>query len=120
MASPLLPFKKSITFCLFSKSIALILSSKALISDFVLSKSDLSAFLSICLCSFCSALDFSSFKILILSSEAGINIEMISTSEIRISVICRVADLEKGVKAAHSAFDLDADGEAVVYGGTGR
>ena len=53
-------------------------------------------------------------------SEAGINIEMISTSEIRISIICRVEDLEKGVKAAHSAFDLDADGEAVVYGGTGR
>jgi aspartate kinase len=53
-------------------------------------------------------------------SEAGINIEMISTSEIRISVICRVEDLEKGVKAAHSAFELDADAEAVVYGGTGR
>ena len=53
-------------------------------------------------------------------SEAGINIEMISTSEIRISVICRVEDLEKGVKAAHSAFDLDAEGEAVIYGGTGR
>ena len=53
-------------------------------------------------------------------SEAGINIEMISTSEIRISIICRVEDLEKGVKAAHSAFELDADGEAIVYGGTGR
>jgi aspartate kinase len=53
-------------------------------------------------------------------SEAGINIEMISTSEIRISIICRVEDLEKGVKAAHSAFELDADAEAVVYGGTGR
>ena len=53
-------------------------------------------------------------------SEAGINIEMISTSEIRISIICRVEDVEKGVKAAHSAFDLDADGEAVVYAGTGR
>ncbi len=53
-------------------------------------------------------------------SEAGINIEMISTSEIRISIICRVEDLEKGVKAAHSAFDLDAEGEAVVYAGSGR
>ena len=54
-------------------------------------------------------------------SEAGVNIEMISTSEIRISIVCRAADLEKGVKAAHSAFDLDADQiEAVVYGGTGR
>jgi len=45
---------------------------------------------------------------------------MISTSEIRISIICRVGDLEKGVKAAHTAFDLDADGEAVVYAGSGR
>ena len=54
-------------------------------------------------------------------AEAGINIEMISTSEIRISIICRVADLENGVKAAHTAFQLDGDsGEAVVYGGTGR
>ena len=54
-------------------------------------------------------------------AEAGINIEMISTSEIRISIICRVTDLENGVKAAHTAFQLDGDsGEAVVYGGTGR
>ena len=54
-------------------------------------------------------------------AEAGINIEMISTSEIRISIICRVSDLENGVKAAHTAFQLDAEsGEAVVYGGTGR
>jgi len=54
-------------------------------------------------------------------SEAGINIEMISTSEIRISIICRESDLERGAKAAHAAFGLDADNnEAVVYGGTGR
>ena len=54
-------------------------------------------------------------------STAGVNIEMISTSEIRISIICREADLERGLKAAHSAFELDADqNEAVVYGGTGR
>jgi aspartate kinase len=54
-------------------------------------------------------------------SEAGINIEMISTSEIRISIICRQADLERGAKAAHAAFGLGADSnEAVVYGGTGR
>ncbi|MEI6670826.1 MAG: aspartate kinase [Actinomycetes bacterium] len=54
-------------------------------------------------------------------SEAGVNIEMISTSEIRISIVCRAADLEKGVIAAHTAFDLDADQiEAVVYGGSGR
>ena len=54
-------------------------------------------------------------------SEAGVNIEMISTSEIRISIVCRSSDLEKGVKAAHTAFELDADQiEAVVYGGSGR
>ena len=54
-------------------------------------------------------------------AEAGVNIEMISTSEIRISVIVREADLERAAKAAHTAFGLDADQiEAVVYGGTGR
>jgi aspartate kinase len=54
-------------------------------------------------------------------SDAGVNIEMISTSEIRISIICRETDLERGTKAAHTAFELDADqSEAVVYGGTGR
>jgi aspartate kinase len=53
-------------------------------------------------------------------AEAGLNIEMISTSEIRISVIVRDSELEKGVKAAHTAFELDTDDEAVVYGGTGR
>jgi aspartate kinase len=54
-------------------------------------------------------------------AEAGVNIEMISTSEIRISIIVRESDLEKGVKAAHTAFELDStEVEAVVYGGTGR
>ena len=54
-------------------------------------------------------------------SDAGVNIEMISTSEIRISIICRETDVERGAKAAHTAFELDADqSEAVVYGGTGR
>ena len=53
-------------------------------------------------------------------ANAGLNIEMISTSEIRISVIVREIDLEKGVKAAHTAFDLDGDDEAIVYSGTGR
>ena len=53
-------------------------------------------------------------------SEAGVNIEMISTSEIRISIVCRATDLDNAVRAAHTAFELDADGEAVVYGGTGR
>jgi aspartate kinase len=54
-------------------------------------------------------------------AESGVNIEMISTSEIRISVIVREADLERAARAAHTAFGLDADQiEAVVYGGTGR
>ena len=54
-------------------------------------------------------------------SDAGVNIEMISTSEIRISIVCRQSDLDRAVKAAHTAFELDADQvEAVVYGGTGR
>ena len=54
-------------------------------------------------------------------ADAGVNIEMISTSEIRISVIVREADVERAAKAAHTAFGLDADQiEAVVYGGTGR
>ena len=54
-------------------------------------------------------------------SEAGVNIEMISTSEIRLSIVCRESDLDNAVRAAHTAFDLDASQiEAVVYGGTGR
>ncbi|HWK92296.1 MAG TPA: aspartate kinase [Luteimicrobium sp.] len=53
--------------------------------------------------------------------DAGINIEMISTSEIRISVVTREDALDDAVRAIHTAFDLDsADGEAVVYAGTGR
>ena len=53
--------------------------------------------------------------------DAGINIEMISTSEIRISVILRLEDLDEAVRRIHSAFGLDAaEVEAVVYGGTGR
>ncbi|HOB04329.1 MAG TPA: aspartate kinase, partial [Propionibacteriaceae bacterium] len=53
-------------------------------------------------------------------AEAGINIGMISTSEIRISVVVADEDVNDAVKVAHTAFGLDADGEAVVYGGTGR
>jgi aspartate kinase len=52
---------------------------------------------------------------------AGVNIEMISTSEIRISVIVDEGQVDDAVRATHTAFDLDADEvEAVVYGGTGR
>ncbi len=54
-------------------------------------------------------------------ANAGVNIEMISTSEIRISVIVDEADVSAAVQATHTAFDLDsAEVEAVVYGGTGR
>jgi aspartate kinase len=53
-------------------------------------------------------------------SQAGVNAEMISTSEIRISVVCRADVVKPAVQAIHTAFDLDAEGEAVVYGGTGR
>ncbi len=51
---------------------------------------------------------------------AGVNIEMISTSEIRISVVCRDTDLDAAVRAIHDAFDLGGDEEAIVYAGTGR
>jgi aspartate kinase len=52
--------------------------------------------------------------------DAGINIEMISTSEIRISVITRADSLDDAVRAVHSAFELNGEAEAVVYAGTGR
>ncbi|GAA0930522.1 MULTISPECIES: aspartate kinase [Streptomyces violaceusniger group] len=54
-------------------------------------------------------------------SNSGVNIELISTSEIRISVVTRADDVKDAVVAVHSAFGLDSDtAEAVVYGGTGR
>jgi len=54
-------------------------------------------------------------------ASAGVNIEMISTSEIRISVIVDEAQVDEAVRATHTAFDLDdSEGQAVVYGGTGR
>ncbi|MDH2455835.1 aspartate kinase [Corynebacterium bovis] len=52
--------------------------------------------------------------------DAGINIELISTSEIRISVLIRDTDLDKAVTALHERFQLGGDEEAVVYAGTGR
>ncbi len=54
-------------------------------------------------------------------AQAGVNIGMISTSEIRISVVVDEVDVDAAVASTHTAFDLDADEvEAVVYGGTGR
>nr|WP_245190305.1 aspartate kinase [Leucobacter exalbidus] len=52
--------------------------------------------------------------------EAGINIEMISTSEIRISVVTRADVMDKAVQVLHTAFGLDAETTATVYAGTGR
>ena len=48
------------------------------------------------------------------------NIEMISTSEIRISVVVGIDEVDRAVRAAHTAFGLDSDEPAVVYAGTGR
>lgn len=54
-------------------------------------------------------------------ANAEVNVEMISTSEIRISVIVDETQVDDAVRATHTAFDLDAtEVEAVVYGGTGR
>ena len=53
-------------------------------------------------------------------SDNGINIEMISTSEIRISVVTRADELQRALQVVHTAFGLDADEVAVVHGGTGR
>ncbi|CAB4552696.1 MAG: aspartate kinase [Actinobacteria bacterium] len=53
-------------------------------------------------------------------ADAGINIEMISTSEIRISVITSDDQVDAAARAVHTAFGLDSDIEAVVYAGTGR
>ena len=54
-------------------------------------------------------------------AEANVNVEIISTSEIRISVVCRDTDVDAAVRAVHTAFELDASSTvATVYGGTGR
>ena len=52
--------------------------------------------------------------------EAGINMEMISTSEIRISVVTRADTVAEAVRVVHTAFGLDGDEDAVVHAGTGR
>ncbi|HQC93326.1 MAG TPA: ACT domain-containing protein, partial [Microbacteriaceae bacterium] len=53
-------------------------------------------------------------------SNAGINIEMISTSEIRISVVVRADKLAEAARVVHTAYGLDDEAEAAVHGGTGR
>ena len=51
---------------------------------------------------------------------ANINIDMISTSEVRISVVTAADRLDEAVRVVHSAFGLDSDEEATVHAGTGR
>ncbi|SDK30463.1 aspartate kinase [Actinopolyspora mzabensis] len=53
-------------------------------------------------------------------AEAGVNIEIINTSEIRISVLVRDAQLDDAVSALHTSFELGGEEEAVVYAGSGR
>lgn len=53
-------------------------------------------------------------------ADAGINIEMISTSEIRISVVTAIEQVDEAARVVHTAFGLDGDDEAIVYAGTGR
>ncbi|MFT4210693.1 MAG: aspartate kinase [Microbacterium sp.] len=53
-------------------------------------------------------------------STAGINIEMISTSEIRISVVVRADDIAEAARVVHTAYGLDGDTDATVHAGTGR
>ncbi|MDX5455092.1 MAG: aspartate kinase [Rhodococcus sp. (in: high G+C Gram-positive bacteria)] len=53
-------------------------------------------------------------------ADAGINIDLISTSEIRISVLVDDTELDDAVRALHAAFELGGDEEAVVHAGTGR
>lgn len=61
-----------------------------------------------------------SYKFFKALSDAGVNIDMISTSEIRISVVTSADLLDTAVRAVHAAFDLDGDAVATVYAGTGR
>ena len=52
--------------------------------------------------------------------DVNVNMELISTSEIRISVLTREADLDKAARALHDKFQLGGEEEATVYAGTGR
>jgi aspartate kinase len=61
-----------------------------------------------------------SYKFFQALHDAGVNVDMISTSEIRISIVTHADLLDKAVRAVHAAFDLDGESTATVYGGTGR
>ena len=63
----------------------------------------------------------SSTKFFNALSDEGVNVLMISTSEIRIAALVPLEQLQDAVRALHTAYGLDAEQvEAVVYGGTGR
>ncbi len=53
-------------------------------------------------------------------ADSGINVELISTSEIRISVLVRDTDLDLAVQSVHDAFELGSTEDATVYAGSGR
>jgi aspartate kinase len=61
-----------------------------------------------------------SYKFFDALHKAGVNVDMISTSEIRISIVTHADLLDTAVRAVHAAFGLDSEDEATVYGGTGR
>lgn len=61
-----------------------------------------------------------SAKLFTALAEIGANIDMISTSEIRISAVVAPEQLEAAARAVHTVFGLDSDSEAIIYGGTGR
>ncbi|WP_311475755.1 aspartate kinase [uncultured Corynebacterium sp.] len=52
--------------------------------------------------------------------DAGVNIDMITTSEIRITAVVREIDLDVATRAIHDKFELGGDEPAIVYAGTGR
>ncbi|AKK10168.1 aspartate kinase [Corynebacterium uterequi] len=52
--------------------------------------------------------------------DKNINIEMFTTSEIRLTAVIREADLAEAARAIHDKFQLGGDEVATVYAGTGR
>ncbi|MFD7340190.1 aspartate kinase [Streptomyces violascens] len=53
-------------------------------------------------------------------AEAGIDVRLTATSELRVSALCAADRLHDAVRALHSAFALDTAAKAVVHAGTGR
>jgi aspartate kinase len=59
-------------------------------------------------------------KVFTTLGEDKINIEMISTSPIRISCVVAAADVDRAVQSLHAAFELEGDGTIKAedpYGG---